>query len=121
MQGSQTLGKSKKHKTSQRHSAGNIDYDNLPGGTADDVPAHSFSTFRTRSKTVGDTAGESLASAVNGPAVQSGTFLSPDPPKFNKHGELEKDAGTKSEGEEELPHIIVKKSLGRTPDHLTLR
>lgn len=57
MQGSHTLGKSKKHKTSQRHSAGNIDYDNLPGGNVDDIPAHSFSTFRTRSKTVGDSAG----------------------------------------------------------------
>lgn len=57
IQGSQTLGKSKKHKSSQRHSAGNIDYDNLPGGNADDIPAHSFTTFRTRSKTVGDAAG----------------------------------------------------------------
>lgn len=48
-------------------------------------------------------------------------FTSLDPVKFNKSGENEKDPGTKSEGEEEMPHIIVKKSLGRTPDHLTLR
>lgn len=59
MQGSQTLGKPKKNKTSQRHSAGNIDYDNMHGSQeADDVPPHAHSTFRTRSKTVGDTAGK---------------------------------------------------------------
>lgn len=56
MPGSQTLGKTKKSKTAQRHSAGNIDYDNLPGSQeADDIPhqAHG-SGFRFRSKTVGD-------------------------------------------------------------------
>lgn len=53
MQGSHTLGKVKKSKTSQRHSAGNIDYDNISQET-DDAPA---GTFRLRSKTVGDAAG----------------------------------------------------------------
>lgn len=57
MQGSHTLGKSKKSKTSQRHSAGNIDYDNVHCGQDSDDPPQPFSTFRTRSKTVGDTAG----------------------------------------------------------------
>lgn len=58
MQGSQTLGKTKKPKTAQRHSAGNIDYDNLPGSQeADDLPPQAQPGFRTRSKTVGDSAG----------------------------------------------------------------
>ncbi|KAK9695657.1 RhoGEF domain [Popillia japonica] len=52
VQGSHTLGKTKKSKTSQRHSAGNIDYDNI-SQEHDDIPT----TFRSRSKTVGDTAG----------------------------------------------------------------
>lgn len=55
MQGSQTLGKTKKSKTAQRHSAGNIDYDNLPGSQeSDDIPSQPQHTFRSRSKTVGD-------------------------------------------------------------------
>lgn len=59
MQGSQTLGKTKKTKASQRHSAGNIDYDNVHcGQDVEDVPIHTYSTFRSRSKTVGDTNGE---------------------------------------------------------------
>lgn len=60
MQGSQTLGKPKKQKSSQRHSAGNIDYDNLSGSQeADDIPPQAMSTgFRIRSKTVGDSAGK---------------------------------------------------------------
>lgn len=59
MQGSQTLGKTKKNKNSQRHSAGNIDYDNMHGSQDDDMPptqSHGVG-FRVRSKTVGDTAG----------------------------------------------------------------
>lgn len=59
MQGSQTMGKTKKTKTSQRHSAGNIDYDNVHcSQDVEEVPIHTYSTFRTRSKTVGDTVGE---------------------------------------------------------------
>lgn len=60
MQGSQTLGKTKKSKTAQRHSAGNIDYDNIPGSQeADDIPQHVAQPgFRFRSKTVGDVAGK---------------------------------------------------------------
>lgn len=59
MQGSQTLGKTKKSKTAQRHSAGNIDYDNIPGSQeADDMPPQVAQPgFRFRSKTVGDAAG----------------------------------------------------------------
>lgn len=53
VQGSHTLGKVKKSKTSQRHSAGNIDYDNI-SQEADEPPS---GTFRLRSKTVGDAAG----------------------------------------------------------------
>jgi T-lymphoma invasion and metastasis-inducing protein 1 len=54
MQGSQTLGKTKKSKNSQRLSAGNIEYDNTTSGSQDaEEPPH----FRIRSKTVGDTAG----------------------------------------------------------------
>jgi T-lymphoma invasion and metastasis-inducing protein 1 len=59
MQGSQTLGKTKKSKNSQRLSAGNIEYDNTSGSQdADDQPQHMVSGFRIRSKTVGDTAGK---------------------------------------------------------------
>lgn len=61
MQGSQTLGKTKKSKTAQRHSAGNIDYDNIPGSQeADDIPPQAQPGFRFRSKTVGDVAGRPL-------------------------------------------------------------
>lgn len=62
MQGSQTLGKTKKSKGAQRHSAGNIDYDNLSGSQeADDIPPQAQSGFRTRSKTVGDAVGKFFA------------------------------------------------------------
>lgn len=58
MQGSQTLGKTKKNKNSQRHSAGNIDYDNIHGSQeGEDVPIQVHTGFRVRSKTVGDSAG----------------------------------------------------------------
>lgn len=57
MQGSQTLGKTKKSKNSQRHSAGNIDYDNMHDSQdCDDLPPQ-HTGFRTRSRTVGDSAG----------------------------------------------------------------
>lgn len=59
MQGSHTLGKTKKSKNSQRHSAGNIDYDNLSGSQeADEPPMPPQPGFRIRSKTVGDNAGQ---------------------------------------------------------------
>lgn len=60
MQGSQTLGKTKKKSGNQRHSAGNIDYDNLTmSQEAEDVPLEStmHTGFRGRSKTVGDISG----------------------------------------------------------------
>lgn len=77
IQGSQTLGKTKKSKTGQRHSAGNIDYDNLIGGGGsmdyeDGCPSQqqhqqhqqhhqpTTTTFRSRSKTVGDSSGKSI-------------------------------------------------------------
>lgn len=75
MQGSQTLGKTKKKNGSQRHSAGNIDYDNIQTSQeAEDVPillhnqqqTHMMQQqnqmlttgFRSRSKTVGDATGK---------------------------------------------------------------
>lgn len=59
MQGSQTLGKTKKNKNTQRHSAGNIDYDNIQGSQeGEDVPIQVHTGFRVRSKTVGDSAGK---------------------------------------------------------------
>lgn len=59
MQGSHTLGKSKKPKNSQRHSAGNIDYDNMHGSQeGEDIPIQVHSGFRVRSKTVGDSSGK---------------------------------------------------------------
>ena len=61
MQGSQTLGKPKKSKINQRHSSGNIDYDNTTSGSqeADDPPVPQYSgQFRMRSKTVGDVGGK---------------------------------------------------------------
>ncbi|KAB0802276.1 hypothetical protein PPYR_04462 [Photinus pyralis] len=95
IQGSHTLGKVKKSKSSQRHSAGNIDYDNI-SQEADEPPSGSF---RSRSKTVGDVA---------------------DPPK---RPESEKcDPGIKSEGEDDSQtgSSKGKTGLGRTPNHLTL-
>ena len=57
------MGKTKKKSGSQRHSAGNIDYDNLSGSQeADDIPQQHHHVpqpgFRNRSKTVGDAAGK---------------------------------------------------------------
>lgn len=101
--GSHTLGKPKK-KNVQRLSAGNIDYDNLPGCSQDDYhqdepppPA-----FRIRSKTVGDEP-------------------PPVPKRTTSELSTEKDPGVKSEGEDESLLGHRSKSLGRTPNHLTLR
>lgn len=71
MQGSQTLGKPKKKSGSQRHSAGNIDYDNISGSQeVDDVPSTSIHAhehqlgqlhpvqFQLRSKALGDASGK---------------------------------------------------------------
>lgn len=60
-QGSHTMGKVKKMGKNPRHSAGNIDYDNI-SQEAEEPPT---STFRTRSKTVGDTTGESINNKTN--------------------------------------------------------
>lgn len=58
IQGSQTLGKPKKGK-SQRHSAGNIDYDNITTVPDTDIVLHHHPHygFRIRSRTVGDSNG----------------------------------------------------------------
>lgn len=55
VQGSHTLGKTKKSKNTQRLSAGNIDYDNISQEADEPPPA---GNFRSRSKTVGDAAGK---------------------------------------------------------------
>lgn len=57
--GSHTLGKVKKSKPSQRHSAGNIDYDQL-----NQDGDESTGNFRIRSKTITDAAGENNFSMV---------------------------------------------------------
>ncbi|GLV41393.1 hypothetical protein CBL_06623 [Carabus blaptoides fortunei] len=99
VQGSHTLGKTKKSKNTQRLSAGNIDYDNISQET-EEPPT---SNFRSRSKTIGDAA---------------------DPPKRTVQENEKCDPGTKSEGEEDSQtgNVVPKSkaTLGRTPNHLTL-
>ncbi|XP_063361123.1 protein still life, isoforms C/SIF type 2 isoform X22 [Cydia amplana] len=117
MQGSQTLGKTKKPKTSgQRLSAGNIEVGDLSrenSQDADEPPQEVADepAFRHRSKTLGDAAGESRkytqASVKRAPP--------PPPPDTDKS-----DPGSKSEGEDEHPQPPPKRGLGRTPNHLTL-
>ncbi|XP_061399135.1 dentin sialophosphoprotein-like, partial [Musca vetustissima] len=142
MQGSQTLGIPKKKSGSQRHSAGNIDYDNISGSQeAEDVPfqehhqMHTLhtSTFRSRSKTVGD-ASDILGSAMDTAAQQQQQQLhlhyqqqhqqqQQQQQQLQSQSDVERmDPGTKSEGEEEFQQgtIKTKASLGRTPNHLTL-
>ncbi|XP_061499432.1 protein still life, isoforms C/SIF type 2 isoform X1 [Anopheles gambiae] len=109
MQGSQTLGKPKKSKINQRHSSGNIDYDNTTSGSqeADDPPVPQYSgQFRMRSKTVGDV-GEQVAACRR---------------NMNEREQEKPDPGTKSEGEDDSQQGTVKpkSSLGKTPNHLTL-
>ncbi|XP_037784008.1 protein still life, isoform SIF type 1-like isoform X4 [Penaeus monodon] len=88
--------------TLQRHSAGNIDYDNLE--SYDNVPetqiGHDQSNFQTRSKTVSDGMDELSDSTTKSDGGKD-------------------EVGTRSEGEEE---VIEKKkaTLGRTPNHLSL-
>ncbi|XP_068238091.1 protein still life, isoform SIF type 1 isoform X2 [Palaemon carinicauda] len=88
--------------TLQRHSAGNIDYDNLE--SYDNVPetqiGHDQSNFRTRSKTMSDGMDELSDSTTKSDGGKD-------------------EMGTRSEGEEE---VIEKKkaTLGRTPNHLSL-
>lgn len=106
-QGSQTLGKPKKNKNSQRLSAGNIDYDNLPCSSHEhEYPQEEAPppVFRIRSKTVGDH-----------------TEPPPVPKRTTSELSTEKDPGIKSEGEDESLMGHRSKSLGRTPNHLTLR
>uniref|UniRef100_A0A182QZ20 Still life n=1 Tax=Anopheles farauti TaxID=69004 RepID=A0A182QZ20_9DIPT len=109
MQGSQTLGKPKKSKINQRHSSGNIDYDNTTSGSqeADDPPVPQYSgQFRMRSKTVGDV-GEQVAACRR---------------NLSEREQEKPDPGTKSEGEDDSQQGTVKpkSSLGKTPNHLTL-
>ncbi|KAL0892157.1 hypothetical protein ABMA27_015354 [Loxostege sticticalis] len=111
MQGSQTLGKTKKPKTSgQRLSAGNIEVGNLSRENSQDAeeppppPPEEEPAFRHRSKTLGDAAESSVKRAPP-----------PPPPDTDKS-----DPGSKSEGEDEPPQPPAKRGLGRTPNHLTL-
>ncbi|KAL4706580.1 hypothetical protein ACJJTC_015778, partial [Scirpophaga incertulas] len=111
MQGSQTLGKTKKPKMSgQRLSAGNIEVGDLsrensqdaeepPQPSAEDEPA-----FRHRSKTLGDSTA----------ATNSNVRWAPAEPREEKP-----EPGSRSEGEDEPPPP-AKRGLGRTPNHLTL-
>ncbi|XP_023941483.2 protein still life, isoforms C/SIF type 2 isoform X11 [Bicyclus anynana] len=116
MQGSQTLGKTKKPKTmGQRLSAGNIEVGDLSrenSQDADEPPQVSElssdeTTFRQRSKTICE-------------AIESGAkrTLPPPPPPTTDTDKSE--GGSKSEGEDELPQPPAKRGLGRTPNHLTL-
>ncbi|XP_067645366.1 protein still life, isoform SIF type 1 isoform X9 [Eurosta solidaginis] len=135
IQGSQTLGKPKKKSSSQRHSAGNIDYDNLSGSQeADDVPMlrhqHQMhlqpSGFRGRSRTVGD-ATDLISSSID-PQQQHQKHIQHHQQQMHHHQQMHHsdieriDPGTKSEGEEDSQQgtIKTKASLGRTPNHLTL-
>ncbi|XP_049313945.1 protein still life, isoforms C/SIF type 2 isoform X2 [Bactrocera dorsalis] len=142
IQGSQTLGKPKKKSGSQRHSAGNIDYDNLSGSQeADDVPMlhHQHqqqqlqpSGFRGRSKTVGD-ATELMSSSIDPQQQQQQQHQKhmqhhQQQQMHHHHQQMHQsdiermDPGTKSEGEEDSQQgtIKAKATLGRTPNHLTL-
>lgn len=95
--------------TLQRHSAGNIDYDNLE--TYDNVPdsQHEYhhqphqtnNNLRTRSKTVSDAMDELSDSTT-------------------KSDGGKEEAGTRSEGEDEVMETKKKATLGRTPNHLSL-
>ncbi|XP_030373130.1 protein still life, isoforms C/SIF type 2 isoform X6 [Scaptodrosophila lebanonensis] len=137
--GSHTLGKPKKKSGSQRHSAGNIDYDNLSGSQeADDVPPsvhyapHTQQMqpvgFRSRSKTVGDVTEITYSSIDPQPHQHQHHPQQPPPPPIRQphlhhHSDIERiDPGTKSEGEEDSQQgtIRPKATLGRTPNHLTL-
>ncbi|XP_069355005.1 protein still life, isoform SIF type 1 isoform X17 [Maniola hyperantus] len=116
MQGSQTLGKTKKPKTmGQRLSAGNIEVGDLSrenSQDADEPPQVSElssdeTTFRQRSKT--------LCESIENAAKRT---LPPPPPPTTDTDKSE--GGSKSEGEDELPQPAAKRGLGRTPNHLTL-
>ncbi|XP_020713884.1 protein still life, isoforms C/SIF type 2 isoform X3 [Ceratitis capitata] len=142
IQGSQTLGKPKKKSGSQRHSAGNIDYDNLSGSQeAEDVPIlHQHhqqqqqlqpSGFRGRSKTVGD-ATDPLQQQLHQHQKHMQHHQQQQQQHMHHHHQQQQvhhqsdiermDPGTKSEGEEDSQQgtIKAKATLGRTPNHLTL-
>ncbi|VVC99512.1 unnamed protein product, partial [Leptidea sinapis] len=109
MQGSQTLGKTKKPKTSgQRLSAGNIEVGDLSRENSQDAeePPHIITmdeAFRIRSKASTETSGADV-STKRAPTTDTD----------------KSEAGSKSEGEEEPPQPPAKRGLGRTPNHLTL-
>ncbi|KAL5293086.1 TIAM1 family protein [Megaselia abdita] len=138
MQGSQTLGKTKKKSGNQRHSAGNIDYDNLTmSQEAEDVPLEStmHTGFRGRSKTVGDISdpdqqqqqqqqeADGSLMMTQSTQIQQRTHIQMRVGDGAEHMES-LDHGIKSEGEEDsqsqLGTFRLKPSLGRTPNHLTL-
>ncbi|KAJ2947004.1 hypothetical protein O0L34_g16349 [Tuta absoluta] len=118
MQGSQTLGKTKKPKISgQRLSAGNIEVGDLSrenSQDADESPldVSNDESFRYRSKTYEST------STSTGTETTVKRAPPPPPPDMDKSD----GCGSKSEGEgeEEPPAPPTKRGLGRTPNHLTL-
>ncbi|KAI5633791.1 rhoGEF domain-containing protein [Phthorimaea operculella] len=120
MQGSQTLGKTKKPKISgQRLSAGNIEVGDLSrenSQDADESPldATSDDSFRHRSKTY-----ESTSTSTGTETVTTVKRAPPPPPP-----DMDKSDGcgskSEGEGEEEPPAPPAKRGLGRTPNHLTL-
>ncbi|XP_064292085.1 protein still life, isoforms C/SIF type 2 isoform X12 [Plodia interpunctella] len=115
MQGSQTLGKTKKPKTSgQRLSAGNIEVGDLSRENSQDAEEPppeppEEEPFRLRSKTLGDTTHTT---------TESTSRRAPPPPPPEDKSDAE--PGSKSEGEDEQPPPPAKRGLGRTPNHLTL-
>ncbi|XP_018352402.1 PREDICTED: protein still life, isoform SIF type 1 isoform X2 [Trachymyrmex septentrionalis] len=89
----QLLSSSQKRKYS--HSKQPVEHESSEDKDQEDAPAPQQQTFRSRSKTISDTSGES---------------------------KVEMDSGTKSEGEEDSQAFLGEKktTLGRTPNHLTL-
>lgn len=98
MHGSHTLGKPKKKGNNHHRDA--LDYHQDSQDYQDEAPP--TTSFRMRSKTVGDEP-------------------PPVPKRTTSELTTEKDPGVKSEGEEESMMAHRLKSLGRTPNHLTLR
>uniref|UniRef100_A0A8D8VG35 T-lymphoma invasion and metastasis-inducing protein 1 n=2 Tax=Cacopsylla melanoneura TaxID=428564 RepID=A0A8D8VG35_9HEMI len=116
---SQTLEKSKKPpRPPQRHSSGSIEYEQQVIGVG-------HSTQHTQHMQQGPQQSYSQDHSTHSHSTHS-TFRGRNKPVNESQDEGEKqskhdcDPGTKSEGEEDSISGAVKKSLGRTPNHLTL-
>lgn len=101
IQGSNTLGKPKRKGNHQGVDHHGIEYDRGDSQDYQDEMHQPSTSFRTRSRTVGDEP-------------------PPVPKRTTSELTTEKDPGVKSEGEDESM-MGRSKSLGRTPNHLTLR